>query len=69
MKTKSKPLPALTTDEAAEQFVSTADLSTYDLSGFKPTQFEFEAKAAALNLRLPQKYLDALNAKTKKAGS
>jgi predicted DNA binding CopG/RHH family protein len=55
MKTKSKPLPALTTDEAAEQFVSTADLSTYDLSGFKPTQFEFEAKAAALNLRLPQK--------------
>ncbi len=57
MKTKAKtqPMPSLKTDAQAEQFVAKADVSQYDLSGFKATRFEFEPKAAALNMRLPQK--------------
>ncbi len=68
MKTKLKPLPSLTNDYQAQHFVSEADLSQYDLSGFKPTRFEFEPKAAALNLRLPQNLLDALKVKAKAKG-
>ena len=66
MKAKSnRPMPSLGSDAEAEQFVETADLSTYDLSGFKPMHFEFEPKTAALNMRLPQNLLDALKAKAK----
>ncbi len=57
------PMPSLRSDAEAEQFVETADLSQYDLSGFKPMGFEFEPKSAALNMRLPQKLLDALKLK------
>lgn len=48
MKAKSKPMPSLKSDADAEQFVTTADLSQYDLSGFKPMRFEYEPKATAL---------------------
>ena len=65
MKTKLKPMPSLSSDAQAQRFVDKADLSQYDLSGFKPTRFEFEPKAAALNLRLPQNLLDALKVKAK----
>ena len=65
MKAKSKPMPSLRSDADAQRFVDTADLSVYDLSGFKPMNFEFEPKAAALNMRLPQNLLDALKAKAK----
>ena len=40
-------MPSLPDDAAAEQFIETADLSAFDLSGFKPAHFEFEAKSAA----------------------
>ena len=63
MKTKLKPMPSLSSDAQAQGFVDKADLAQYDLSGFKPTRFEFEPKAAALNLRLPQNLLDALKVK------
>jgi hypothetical protein len=46
----SKPIPDLMTDEAAERLVDHADLTQHDLSGFVTTRFEFEAKAAQLNL-------------------
>jgi predicted DNA binding CopG/RHH family protein len=68
MKNKTKQLPTLPSDEAAEDFVSTADLSSYDLTGFKHAKFEFQPKAAALNLRLPQNLLNALKAKAKAQG-
>ena len=68
MKAKSKPMPSLRRDAAAQRFVDKADLSVYDLSGFKPMNFEFEPKAAALNMRLPQNLLDALKAKAKAKG-
>ena len=61
-------MPSLTNDTDAENFIGTADLSKYDLSGFKPMHFEFEPKTAALNMRLPQSLLDALKNKAQKKG-
>lgn len=42
-----KPLPPLSSDAEAEDFVETADLSDYDLSGFAPMRFEVVPKAAS----------------------
>jgi len=55
-------------DAEAEHFVETSDLSTYDLSGFKPMHFEFEPKTAVLNMRLPQNLLNALKVKARAQG-
>lgn len=68
MRAQTKPMPSLTSDEAAEAFVAHADLSQYDLSGFKPMHFEVEPKSAALNMRLPSSLLAALKAKAKAHG-
>ena len=40
-KEKLKPFHRFDTDEEAERFVETADLSEHDFSGFKPARFEF----------------------------
>jgi len=61
-------MPSLPSDEAAEAFVAVADLTEYDLSGFKPMRFEIEPKSAALNMRLPTSLLAALKAKAKAKG-
>jgi predicted DNA binding CopG/RHH family protein len=63
-----RPVPKLETDDQAESFVETADLSQYDLSGLKPAQFEFQPKAAQLNMRLPQTLLEAVKASAKARG-
>lgn len=69
MKTsKLKQMPTLSSDAAAEKFLETSDLSEYDLSGFKPMIFEIENKSAALNMRMPQKLLDAVRTKAKNKG-
>lgn len=68
MKAKSKPMPSLHSDAAAERFVATADLSQYDLSSFKPMHFEIEPKSAALNMRLPVSLLEAVKTKAKAKG-
>jgi len=68
MKAKHKSMPSLKTDDAAEQFVKNADLTQYDLSGFKPMHFELEPKSAALSMRLPVSLLNALKAKAKAKG-
>ena len=68
MKAHRKPLPSLRSDAEAEVFVETADLTEYDLSGFKPMWFEIEPKAASLNMRLPASLLDAVKAKAKASG-
>ena len=68
MKAENKPMPSLRSDAEAEEFVETADLSEYDLSGFKPMRFEVEPKAASLNMRLPPSLLDAVKAKAKAQG-
>ncbi|MCO5121020.1 MAG: BrnA antitoxin family protein [Burkholderiaceae bacterium] len=63
-----KPFPSFKTDEEAERFVEEADLSEYDLSGFRPMTFEFARKGAQVNLRVPQPLLDAVKAKAKARG-
>jgi predicted DNA binding CopG/RHH family protein len=68
MKAKSKQMPSLRNDAEAEEFVEQADLSQYDLSGFKPMRFEIEPKAAALNMRIPLGLLEAVKAKAKAKG-
>ena len=63
-----KTIPPLVSDDAAEDFVSTSDLSEYDLSGFKPTRFEFEKKAGQLNMRLPKLLLEAVKDRARARG-
>ncbi len=63
-----KAMPSLKSDADAEQFVESADLSEFDLSGFNPVKFEFEPKTAVLNMRLPQKLLNAVKIKAKAEG-
>jgi predicted DNA binding CopG/RHH family protein len=65
---KGKQMPVLNSDDEAEAFIETADLSEYDLSGFKPVQFEFEKKSAQLNMRLPEALLSAVKAKARERG-
>lgn len=63
-----KKIPAFQSDEEAERFVDTADLSEYDLSQFKPVRFEFEKKAARVNMRLPEPLLEAVKERAKARG-
>jgi predicted DNA binding CopG/RHH family protein len=63
-----KKMPSLRSDAAAERFVATADLTQYDLSGFKPMRFEIEPKSAALNMRLPQQLLNAVKSEARSRG-
>lgn len=63
-----KKLPKLRSDKEAEDFVATADLTTFDLSGFKPVQFEFAPKAARINMRLSDDLLKAIKVKAAKQG-
>lgn len=68
MSTKLKPLPSLHSDADAAKFVETADLSEFDLSGFKPMKFEIAKKEAALNMRLPSALLAAVKQKAASKG-
>jgi predicted DNA binding CopG/RHH family protein len=62
-----RKVPRMTTDEEAEAFLE-QDLSDLDFSQFKPAKFEFQAKAARLNIRLPMPLLDAVKARAKARG-
>jgi predicted DNA binding CopG/RHH family protein len=57
-----RQVPRLTTDEEAEAFLE-QDLSDLDFSQFKPVRFEFEKKAARVNMRLPEPLLAAVKAR------
>lgn len=63
-----KQLPELNSDEEAESFVATADLTEYDLSKFKTVKFEFQPKTERVNMRLPSALLNAVKASAEKAG-
>ena len=63
-----KTIPDFKTDEEAERFVDEANLADYDLSGFKPMRFEFERKAAQLNMRVPETLLEAVKTRTRQRG-
>ena len=51
-----KTIPDFPTDESAEEFVATADLSEYDLAG-TPVRFELRRKDRTMSLRLPERLL------------
>jgi predicted DNA binding CopG/RHH family protein len=57
----------MTTDQEAESLLD-KDLSDLDFSQFKPVKFEFQTKAARLNMRLSVPLLDAVKARAKARG-
>jgi len=61
-------LPRLKTDREAERFVADSDLTRYDLSSLKATQFEFAAKEARINMRLPGELLSAVKRAARQRG-
>jgi predicted DNA binding CopG/RHH family protein len=63
-----KKIPTFKTDKEAEAFVDKADLTEYNLAGAKPVQFEFEKKAARVNMRLPEPLLEAVKESAKERG-
>lgn len=63
---KGKPFPILRTDEEAEHFIETADLSEYDFSTLKPARFELRKKDARVNMRLPTPLLERVKAVAEK---
>jgi predicted DNA binding CopG/RHH family protein len=54
-----KTIPTIRTDETAERFIDTADLSKYDLSG-RFVQFELKPWDKTVSLRLPESRLEAV---------
>ena len=63
-----KPFPVFHTDEEAEEFVATADLRDYDLSGSVPMRYEFKPKDANISMRVPRPLLDAVKARAAAEG-
>ena len=63
-----KKIPIFKTNKQAEAFVATANLTDYDLSGARPVRFEFERKAARVNMRLPEPLLEAVKESAKARG-
>jgi len=64
----NRQLPHLASDEEAEHFIETADLSNYDLSAMKPHSFEFAEKSKQVNMRMPEQLLDAVKARAAELG-
>lgn len=67
-KPRLKKLPVLKSDEAAERFVATADLSRYDLSGMVPVRFEFKPKTERVNMRFSKDLLKSVKARAAREG-
>jgi predicted DNA binding CopG/RHH family protein len=63
-----KKLPRFKSDKQAADFVDKADLTEYDLSGMRPIRFEFQPKTERVNMRLPRKLLDAVQASAAREG-
>ena len=64
---KPKTVPHMTTDAEAEEFLDQY-LSGLDFTQFKPFDFERHLKTARVNMRLPQRLLDAIKAKAAERG-
>ena len=63
-----KKIPTLKSDKAAEDFVADADLTAYDLSGGKRVRFEFDKKDGRVNMRLPERLLQAVRETAEERG-
>lgn len=68
MKVSKPKLPAFQSDAEAEEFVETADLTQFDLSGGVPVQYEFKSKDANISMRIPRALLDAVKARAAREG-
>jgi predicted DNA binding CopG/RHH family protein len=64
-KPKLKRFPIFQTDEEAEHFVDTADLSEYDFSGFVPLDLN---KLLGLSIDVPHDLVEALKARASEQG-
>ena len=67
MPARPTKVPIMTTDAEAEAFLD-QDLSDLDFTQFKPFDFERHLKTARVNMRLPQRLLDAIKAKAAERG-
>ena len=63
-----RKIPSFKSDKEAEDFVDTAHLTQYDLSGAKLVHFELTPKDKSVNLRLPGALLEAVRKRAKRAG-
>lgn len=63
-----KKFPEFKTDEEAEHFVDTADLSEYDMTDMVPVKFELKRKDATVSLRLPEPMLAEVRSRAQRAG-
>jgi predicted DNA binding CopG/RHH family protein len=63
-----KAIPTFRTDKEAEDFVATAELTEYDLSGGHFMRFEMKRKDKSVNLRLPEQLLEAVRRRARDAG-
>jgi predicted DNA binding CopG/RHH family protein len=63
-----KKIPTFKSDDEAERFIATADLTEYDLSGAVPMRFEFDKKNEQLNMRVPKALLDAVKKRAEAHG-
>ncbi len=63
-----KKIPKLKTDKQAEAFLE-KDLSGYmDMKNFQKVSFEFQPKTKKVNIRFPEKLLDAVREEAKRQG-
>lgn len=63
-----KKFPDFKTDDEAEAFVESADLSEYDFSGMVPMRFELKRKDTSISLRLPEELLNEVRMNAKRLG-
>ena len=63
-----RPVPTFRTDQEAEDFVTGADRTDYDLSGGQVVHFEMRPKDKAASLQLPEKLLEAVRGEAKREG-
>ena len=63
-----KPWPVLKSDEEAERFVATADLTEHDFGRMVPMRFEYAAEDSRVTMRLPASLLEAVKARARARG-
>ncbi len=63
-----RPIPTFDTDQTAEGFVASADLTEYDLSGGQIVRFELRPRDRTINLRVAESLLNAVRRQAAKAG-
>lgn len=67
-KSELKTIPDFASDEEAELFVESADLTEFDLSDMTPMHFDFADDRKDVHVRLPASLLDAIKSKAKERG-